>query len=112
MLDLMDDGSISVRMAKEVFPEMFGTGRSPQEIVAEKGLTQINDEDALSAAVREAIEANPKAVADFQKGKQNAVGFLVGQVMRATRGQANPQTANQLVAQQLAALGPSEDEAQ
>ena len=112
MLDLMDDGSISVRMAKEVFPEMFGTGRSPADIVAEKGLTQINDEDALAAAVREAIEANPKAVADFQKGKQNAVGFLVGQVMRATRGQANPQTANQLVAQQLAALGTSEDEAQ
>ena len=91
---------------------MFGTGRSPADIVAEKGLTQINDEDALAAAVREAIEANPKAVADFQKGKQNAVGFLVGQVMRATRGQANPQTANQLVAQQLAALGPSEGEAQ
>ncbi len=112
MLDLMDDGTISVRMAKEVFPEMFDTGRSPGQIVEEKGLTQINDQDALAAAVREAIEANPKAVADFQKGKQNAVGFLVGQVMRATRGQANPQTANQLVAQQLAAIGTSEDEAQ
>ena len=101
MLDLMDDGTISVRMAKEVFPEMFATSKNPQEIVAEKGLTQINDQDALAAAVREAIEANPKAVDDFLKGKQNAVGFLVGQVMRATRGQANPQVANKLVLEQL-----------
>ena len=112
MLDLMDDGTISVRMAKEVFPEMFGTGKGPADIVAEKGLTQINDQDALAAAVQEAIEANPKAVADFQKGKQNAVGFLVGQVMRATRGQANPQVANQLVAEQLAAVTPGADEAE
>ncbi len=112
MLDLMDDGTISVRMAKEVFPEMFSTGRTPQDIVVEKGLTQINDQDALAAAVQEAIEANPKAVADFQKGKQNAVGFLVGQVMRATRGQANPQVANQLVAEQLAAVASGADEAE
>ena len=112
MLDLMDDRTISVRMAKEVFPEMFGTGKGPADIVAEKGLTQINDQDALAAAVQEAIEANPKAVADFQKGKQNAVGFLVGQVMRATRGQANPQVANQLVAEQLAAVTPGADEAE
>ena len=112
MLNLMDDGTISVRMAKEVFPEMFSTGRTPQDIVAEKGLTQINDQDALAAAVHEAIEANPKAVADFQKGKQNAVGFLVGQVMRATRGQANPQVANQLVAEQLAAVTSGADEAE
>ena len=112
MLDLMDDGTISVRMAKEVFPEMFSTGRSPKDIVADKGLTQINDQDALAAAVREAIEGNPKAVADFQKGKQNAVGFLVGQVMRATRGQANPQIANQLVTEQLLQIPAGADEAQ
>ena len=112
MLDLMDNGAISVRMAKEVFPEMFSTGRSVAAIVEEKGLTQINDQDALTAAVRDAIAANPKAVADFQNGKQNAVGFLVGQVMRATRGQANPQVANQLVAEQLAALATVANDAQ
>ena len=112
MLDLMDNGAISVRMAKEVFPEMFSTGKSVAAIVEEKGLTQINDQDALTAAVRDAIAANPKAVADFQNGKQNAVGFLVGQVMRATRGQANPQVANRLVSEQLQSLAPVADEAQ
>ncbi len=109
LLDLMDSGAISVRMAKDVFPEMFNTGKGPQEIVSEQGLTQINDQGALEAAVREAIESNPKAVADYQKGKQNAVGFLVGQVMRATRGQANPQVANTLVVQHLADSAPAEE---
>ena len=112
LLDLMDDETISVRMAKEVFPEMFSTGKSTADIVEEKGLTQINDQDALTAAVIDAIAANPKAVADFQSGKQNAVGFLVGQVMRATRGQANPQVANRLVSEQLRSLTPVTDEAQ
>ena len=112
LLDLMDDGTISVRMAKDAFPEMFNTGKSPAAIVEEKGLTQINDQDALTAAVIDAIAANPKAVADFQSGKQNAVGFLVGQVMRATRGQANPQVANRLVSEQLQSLTPVTDEAQ
>ncbi len=110
MLDLMDDGTISVRMAKEMFPEMFSTGKSPTDIVQEKGLTQINDQGALDAAVRDAIAANPKAVADFRNGKQNAIGFLVGQVMRATRGQANPQVANQLVMEQLASLESADNE--
>ena len=107
LLDLMDEGAVSVRMAKELFPDMFTSGKSAGEIVESAGLSQINDEDALVAAVREAISGNPKAVADFQRGKQNAVGFLVGQVMRATRGQANPQVANQLVTQELESLGAS-----
>ena len=109
MLDMLDDGAISVRMAKDLFPEMFSTGRSAARIVDEKGLTQISDQDALASAVREAIASNPRAVADFQRGKENAVGFLVGQVMRATRGQANPQLANQLVTEQLRALAPPGD---
>lgn len=101
MLDLMDDGTISVRMAHDVFEAMFETGVSPARVVEDQGLSQISDEDALLAIVRQAIEANPKAVVDFQKGKSNAVGFLVGQVMRETRGQANPQVANQLVVREL-----------
>ena len=104
MLDLMDDGTISVRMAKEVFEETFGTGASPAAVVANQGLSQISDEDALLEVVRRVIESNPKALADFQKGKSNAVGFLVGQVMRETHGQANPKVANQLVARELAAV--------
>ena len=107
LLDLMDDGSISVRMAKELFPDMFGAEKSAGEIVESAGLSQINDQDALATAVREAINDNPKAVADFQGGKENAVGFLVGQVMRATRGQANPKVANELVRQELESLGAS-----
>ena len=107
LLDLMDDGSISVRMAKELFPDMFGAEKSAREIVESAGLSQINDQDALATAVREAINGNPKAVADFQGGKENAVGFLVGQVMRATRGQANPKVANELVRQELESLGAS-----
>ena len=101
MLDLMDEGTISVRMAHDVFEAMFETGASPSRVVEDQGLYQISDEDALLAIVRQAIENNPKAVADFQKGKSNAVGFLVGQVMRETRGQANPQVANQLVVREL-----------
>jgi aspartyl-tRNA(Asn)/glutamyl-tRNA(Gln) amidotransferase subunit B len=107
MLDLMDSGAISGRMAKDVFEEMFATGKGAKQVVEEKGLSQISDQDALRAVIREAIAANPKAVSDFQKGKQNAVGFLVGQVMRATRGQANPQVANQLVTEELSALAPA-----
>lgn len=103
MLDLMDDGTISVRMAKDVFEEMYQTGKGARQVVEEKGMSQISDQGALQTIVKEIIASNPKAVADFQKGKQNAVGFLVGQVMRATRGQANPQIANQLVSESLAA---------
>ena len=103
MLDLMDDGTISVRMAKEVFEEMFGTGTSAAKVVEDRGLSQISDEDALLSVVRQVIENNPKALADFRNGKSNAVGFLVGQVMRETRGQANPKVANELMARELTA---------
>jgi aspartyl-tRNA(Asn)/glutamyl-tRNA(Gln) amidotransferase subunit B len=102
MLDLMDDGKISVRMAKDVFESMFKTSDSPAKIVEERDLSQISDEDALLVIVRQVIENNPKALADFQNGKSNVVGFLVGQVMRETRGQANPGVANELVARELA----------
>ncbi|MBI4236330.1 MAG: Asp-tRNA(Asn)/Glu-tRNA(Gln) amidotransferase GatCAB subunit B, partial [Chloroflexi bacterium] len=108
MLDLMDEGTLSGRMAKEVFEEMFRTGASPRRIVRERGLAQINDQEALRAVVRQVLDSNPQAVADYRRGKQTALGFLVGQVMKATRGQANPQVANQIVAQELAAPGPGE----
>tara|TARA_Y100001960_G_C14589383_1_gene784893 strand:- start:135 stop:1040 length:906 start_codon:yes stop_codon:yes gene_type:complete len=97
LLDLMDEGKISVRMAKEIFEEMYTTAKMPSLIVKERDILQINDEDQLKSIVLKIINANSKAVEDYKKGKSNAVGFLVGQLMKETKGQANPKTANELV---------------
>ncbi|MBI4328511.1 MAG: Asp-tRNA(Asn)/Glu-tRNA(Gln) amidotransferase subunit GatB [Chloroflexi bacterium] len=101
LLDLLEAGTISGRMAKEVFEEMFRTGKSAEAIVREKGLHQVNEESELLRIVEEVIAGNPQAVADYRKGKQTAAKFLVGQVMKATRGQANPQVASGLVTRKL-----------
>jgi aspartyl-tRNA(Asn)/glutamyl-tRNA(Gln) amidotransferase subunit B len=103
MLGLIAAGTISGKVAKDVFAEMFATGQRAPAIVAEKGLTQISDAAALAQVVAQVIAANPQAVADFQAGKETALRFLVGQVMKATKGQANPALANELLLQQLAA---------
>ncbi len=95
MILLIESGEISNRIAQEVFDKMFESGKSAQEIVKEQGLTQISDEDALAEIVAKAIEENPAAVQDFKEGKKRAIGFLVGQVMKATRGKANPGIVNQ-----------------
>ena len=105
LLDLMDEGKISVRMAKEIFEEMYTDAKKPSLIVKERGLLQINDEEQLKSMVLEIINANPKAVEDYKKGKSNAVGFLVGQLMKETKGQANPKTANGLVKSALDQVG-------
>ncbi len=105
MLDLIDDGTLSGKMAKDVFEEMFRTGRAAADIVGEKGLAQISDSDELSRIVAQAIEENPDAVADFAGGKKQALGFLVGQVMKATRGSANPGVVNTLLREQLQSTG-------
>jgi aspartyl-tRNA(Asn)/glutamyl-tRNA(Gln) amidotransferase subunit B len=102
MLGLIAAGTISGKVAKDVFAEMFATGKRAPAIVAEKGLTQISDAAALAQVVAQVIAANPQAVADFQSGKETALRFLVGQVMKATKGQANPALANELLLQQLA----------
>ncbi len=101
LLGLVDEGAISGRMAKDVFEEMFRTGKPPADIVAERGLRQIADEGALRSVVADVVAANPQAVADYRGGKKAAIGFLVGQVMRATRGQASPELANRLLRQVL-----------
>ena len=95
MILLIESGEISNRIAQEVFDKMFDTGKSAQEIVKEQGLTQISDEDALAEIVAKVIAENPAAVQDFKQGKKRAIGFLVGQVMKATRGKANPGIVNQ-----------------
>lgn len=101
LLALVDKGAINVRSGKEVFEEMFATGKTASEVVKERGLSQISDTSALETAVDEVIKANPQAVADYRAGKGNALSFLMGQVMKATRGQANPGVVNQLLRAKL-----------
>ncbi len=101
MLKLLDEGTISGKIAKTVFEEMFKTGKDPEAIVKEKGLVQISDESAIEAVVDEVIAANPKSVGDYRSGKEKALGFLVGQVMKATKGKANPGLVNKLLKQKL-----------
>lgn len=101
MLALIDKGTISGKIAKTVFEEMMATRKDPDEIVKEKGLVQVADESELAAIARQVIEANPKVVEDWKSGKASAAQFLVGQMMKATRGRANPQLANKLIAEEL-----------
>ena len=101
MLALMDKGTISGKIAKSVFEEMFNTGKEPEQIVKEKGLVQITDESAIGEAVDRVLAENPKVVEDFRAGKEKALGFLVGQVMKQTRGKANPEMVNKLLKQRL-----------
>jgi aspartyl-tRNA(Asn)/glutamyl-tRNA(Gln) amidotransferase subunit B len=93
--DLLAKGTITRTSAKEVFEASFRTGQQPAQVVAERGLAQIGAGDALSALARETVTANPKAVAEYKGGKTTAIKFLVGQMMKATKGQANPQAVQQ-----------------
>lgn len=102
LLDMVAQGSINQTIAKEVLGEMFSSGEAPQTIVVRKGLTQINDEEPLRRLVQEVLVQNPKPVQQFLEGKGQVFGFLVGQVMRATRGQANVQVATRLLNEELA----------
>ncbi len=101
MVALMKNGTISVRIAKEVIKEMFATGKSARQIVEERGLVQITDEEVLRQIVEEVVAANPKAVQEFFSGNEKVLGFFVGQIMKATKGKANPQLANRLVREAL-----------
>jgi len=101
LLDLVDKGAISGKTAKDVFAEMFETGRLPSEIVAESGLGQLDSDDEISAAVEKVIQASPKAVADYRSGKETAIKFLVGQVMRETKGRAKPDIVLQHLKEKL-----------
>ncbi len=98
LIGLVGEGTISVSMAKTVLDEAYSSGVRPRQIVEERGYTQISDSSAVESAVREALDANPRAVADFLAGKDSAAKFLVGQVMKITRGQAKPDMVNRLVA--------------
>ena len=97
LIRLVDSGTITGPIAKDVFEKMYGSGRSAESIVTAEGLASINDDAAVEAAVRDAIARNETAVAQYRAGKQQTFGFLVGQVMKATRGKANPATVNALM---------------
>jgi aspartyl-tRNA(Asn)/glutamyl-tRNA(Gln) amidotransferase subunit B len=101
MLGLMKDGTISGKIAKTVFEEMYKTGKGAQEIVKEQGLVQITDEEALTKTIDEVLQNNPNEVAAYKSGKDKLFGFFVGQVMKATQGKANPQLVNQILKKKL-----------
>jgi aspartyl-tRNA(Asn)/glutamyl-tRNA(Gln) amidotransferase subunit B len=101
LLRLLDQGVISGKIAKTIFEEMFETGENPETIVEKKGLVQISDEDELSRIVAGVVKDNPASIEDFHSGKKRALGFLVGQVMKKTKGKANPQMVNRLLMEEL-----------
>jgi aspartyl-tRNA(Asn)/glutamyl-tRNA(Gln) amidotransferase subunit B len=97
LIRLIDAGTIGGPVTKDVFEKMYASGRGAREIVEAEGLSRIDDQAVIAAAVQGVIDANPKAAADFRAGKQQALGALVGQVMKATKGKANPALVNQLL---------------
>ena len=105
LLQMTEDGRISGKIAKTVFAEMLTTGHDPAQIVKERGLVQMSDEGELAALVTEIVAANPAQAQQFREGKTKVLGFFVGQLMQKTRGQANPQLANQLFTRELTGQG-------
>ncbi|MGI8351497.1 Asp-tRNA(Asn)/Glu-tRNA(Gln) amidotransferase subunit GatB [Niallia circulans] len=101
MIKLIENGTISSKIAKQVFKELIENGGDAEAIVKEKGLVQISDEGALLKIIGEVLDNNPQSIEDFKNGKQKAIGFLVGQLMKATKGQANPQMVNKLLVQEM-----------
>lgn len=101
MVQLIQNGTISTKIGKTVFKEMLSSGKDPKTIVEEKGLVQISDEGQLREEVAKVLAANQKSVEDYKAGKDRALGFLVGQVMKATRGKANPQLVNKLILEEI-----------
>ncbi len=101
LVGLIKSGAISNKLAKEIFPKMFSTGEAAPVIMEREGLKQISDAGALEKIVDGVLAANPKQVEQYRGGKTTVMGFLVGQVMKASRGQANPQTVNELLKAKL-----------
>lgn len=97
LLQLVEKGTISLKVAREIFPELYSSGKTPEQIVQEKGLTQVSDEGALDKIIDEVLMKNPAQVAQLKEGKQQVLGFLVGQVMKASGGKANPGKVNELL---------------
>ncbi len=103
LMQMVDRGTISLKVARELFPELYRSGKSPEQIVQEKGLTQVSDEGALGKVIDEVLAKSPAQVAQVKGGKQQVLGFLVGQVMKASGGKANPGKVNELLKKKLSA---------
>jgi len=101
LVKLIAQSKISGKLAKEIFPKMFSTGEAPETIMRREGLAQISDEGALGEIIDEVIAANPKQVEQYRSGKAVVLGFLVGQVMKASRGQADPAAVNRVLKEKL-----------
>ena len=101
LVELIDKGTISSSIGKKVLIELFENPKDPEDIIKEKGWIQISDEGAIKEVVLKIIEANPQSVADYKAGKDRALGFLVGQAMKETKGKANPQMLNKMFAEEL-----------
>ena len=101
LLQLVEKGTISLKAAREIFPEVYSSGKTPEQIIQEKGLVQLSDEGALDKIIVEVLAKNPTQVAQFKDGKQQVLGFLVGQVMKASGGKANPGKVNELLKKKL-----------
>jgi aspartyl/glutamyl-tRNA(asn/gln) amidotransferase, B subunit len=102
MIKLITDGTISSKIAKKVFAELIEHGGDAEKIVKEKGLVQVSDSGQLLAWVNEALDNNPKSIEDYKNGRDRAIGFLVGQIMKASKGQANPQMINKMLLEEIA----------
>ena len=100
LVKMVDDGTISNAQAKKLVEDLMA-GKDPEMVAKEKGLVQVSDMKAIQAMVDAVLEENPQAIEDFNNGKDKAIGFLVGQVMKQSRGQANPQIVNGLVKEAL-----------
>ncbi|AXI32355.1 MULTISPECIES: Asp-tRNA(Asn)/Glu-tRNA(Gln) amidotransferase subunit GatB [Priestia] len=101
MIQLIQEGTISSKIAKKVFKELIENGGDAKKIVKEKGLVQISDDATLRKFVTDALDANPQSIEDFKNGKDRAIGFLVGQIMKASKGQANPPMVNKILLEEI-----------
>jgi len=103
MIKMISDNVISIKIAKTVFEEMYNSGKDAETVVSEKGLVQVSDTGAIETIVDEVIRANPAQAAEYRSGKEKLFGFFVGQVMKASKGKANPDIVNQLLKKKLSA---------
>jgi aspartyl-tRNA(Asn)/glutamyl-tRNA(Gln) amidotransferase subunit B len=101
MIQLIEKGTISSKIAKKVFKDLIEKGGDPEQIVKDKGLVQISDEGELLKMVSEVLDNNDQSIEDFKSGKERAIGFLVGQIMKASRGKANPQMVNKILLEEI-----------
>lgn len=104
LIELQEKGTISGKIAKVVLEEMWKTGKNAPSIIEEQGLVQISDDGPIRQAAQEALNEFPQSVEDYRNGKEKAIGFLVGQVMRKTKGRANPELVNTILKELLSAL--------